>query len=80
MRTILSWSLLERLRILDYFNALGLIVCKLSFEGFHVARMLCFEKISFKKIIFMEDIGLMTFCYILEGFMSLRDFALTKLV
>ena len=66
--------------MLDYFNALELIVYKLSFEGFHVARMLRFEKISFEKFILMEDIDLMMFCYPLEGFMSLGDFALMKLV
>ena len=65
---------------MDYFNALKLIVCKLLYEGFHVARMLRFEKISFEKFILIEEIGLMTLCYNLKGFMSLKDFALTKLV
>ena len=42
--------------------------------------MLHFEKISFKKFISLEDIGLMTLCYTLENFMSLGDFDFTKLV
>ena len=66
--------------MLDYFNALGLNVCKLLFEGFYVARMLRFQKISFLKFILLEDGGLMTFCYTLESFMSLGDFDFTKLV
>ena len=36
--------------------------------------MLCFEKISFGNFIVLEDVGLITFCYILECFMSLGDF------
>ena len=80
MIIILSWSLLENLGLLNYFNALGLSICKLSFEGFHITRMLHFEKISFEKFILLEDISLMTLCYNLEGFMSLRNFDLTKLV
>ena len=36
--------------------------------------MLRFDKISFEKFILLEDIGLMTFCYILKDFMSLGDF------
>ena len=42
---------------------------KLSFEGFYVVRMLHFKKISFGKFILLEDVSLMTFCYILKGFM-----------
>ena len=41
--------------------------------------MLRFKKISFRKFILLEY-GLMTFCYALEDFMSLRDFDFTKLV
>ena len=51
--------------MLDYFNAMGLNVCKLSFEGFYVARMLRFEKLRFGKFILLEDVGLMTFFFIL---------------
>ena len=58
--------------MLDYFNALGLNVCKLSFERLYVARMLCFENISFGNFILLEDVGLMTFCYTLEGFVIER--------
>ena len=57
------------LALLDYFDALGLNVCKLSFGGF-----------SFEKFILMEDVGLMTFCYLLEGFMSFGDFDFITLV
>ena len=42
--------------------------------------MSCFEKISFEKFILLKDIGLMIFCYTLEGYMSLRDFDFTKSV
>ena len=42
--------------------------------------MLRFEKISFRKFILLEDVGLMTFYCTLEGFMSLGDFDFTKLV
>ena len=66
--------------MLDYFNAMRLNVCKFSFEGFYVAGMLCFEKISFGKFILLEDVGLMKFCYTLEGFMSFGDFDFMKLV
>ena len=66
--------------MLDYFNALGFSVCKLLFEVYYVVRMLRFEKISFGKFILLKYIGLMTFCYILEDFMLLVDFDLTKLV
>ena len=59
----------KNLGLLDYFIALESNVCKLSFEGFYVARMLRFEKISFEKFILLEDIGLMTFCYTLKDFM-----------
>ena len=37
------------LGLFDYFNALGINVCKLSLEGFYVARMLHFKIISFEK-------------------------------
>ena len=65
--------------MLEYFDDLGLNVCKLSFEGFYVARMLCFEKISFEKFILLEDVGLMTFV-ILWKVLSLGDFDFMKLV
>ena len=42
--------------------------------------MLCFEKISFRKYILLKNVGLMTFCYTLESFMSLEDFDFMKLV
>ena len=42
--------------------------------------MFCFEKISFGKFILLEDIGLKTFCYTFEGFMSFGDFDFMKLV
>ena len=64
--------------MLDYFNALGLNVYKLSFEGFYVARMLRFEKNSFGKFILLKDVGLMSFCYTFEDFMSLGNFDFTK--
>ena len=32
-----------------------------------------------KNFIMLEDVGLMTFCYTLEGFISLRDFDFMKL-
>ena len=70
---------MKDLRLLDYFNALGLNVYQLSFEGFYVVRMLRFEKISFGKFILLENVGFMTFCYTLECFMSLGDFDFTKL-
>ena len=53
---------------------------KLSFEGFYMARMLLFQKTSYGKFILLKDVGLMTFYYTLEGFMSLGDFDFTKLV
>ena len=65
--------------MLDYFNVLGLNVCKLSFKGLYIARILRFEKIDFGKFILLDDVGLMTFCYTLKGFMSLRDFDFKKL-
>ena len=65
---------------MDYFNALGINVCKLSFEGFYVARMLHFKIISFANFIMLEDVGSMTFCYTFEGFMPLGDFDFMKLV
>ena len=66
--------------MLEYFNALGLNVYKLSFKGLYVAKMLCFEKISFGKFILLKDVGLITFFYTLECFMSLGDFDFKKLV
>ena len=42
--------------------------------------MLHFKIISFKIFIMLEDIGSMTFCYTLEGFMPLGDFVFMKLV
>ena len=33
-----------------------------------------------EKFILLEDFGLLTFCYTLEGFMLLKDFDFTKLV
>ena len=33
-----------------------------------------------KNFIMLEDVGSMTFCYTLEGFMSLKDFYFIKLV
>ena len=42
--------------------------------------MLPFEEISFGKFILLEDFGLMTFFYTLEGSMSLEDFDFIKLV
>ena len=42
--------------------------------------MLRFEKISFGKFILLEDVGLRTFCYILEGFMLLGNFDFMKLI
>ena len=34
----------------------------------------------FKKIIWLKDVGLMIFCYTLEGFMSLEECDFIKLV
>ena len=45
----MSLYLLEDLGLLDYFNALKINVCKLSLEGFYVARNLHFMIISFEK-------------------------------
>ena len=42
--------------------------------------MLHFKIISFEKFYHLEDVGSMTFCYTLEGFMHLRDFDFMKLV
>ena len=36
--------------------------------------------ISFENFMMLEDVGSMTFCYILEGFMPLEDFGFMKLV
>ena len=46
----------------------------------YVVRMLNFEKINFENFILLEDVGLMSFCYTLKGFMSLNDFDFIKLV
>ena len=66
--------------MLDYFNGLGINVYKLSLEGFYVARILHFKIISFENFIMLEDVGSMTVCYTLEGFMPLGDFDFMKLV
>ena len=60
--------------MLDYFNALESNVWKLSFEGFYVTRMLCFEKISCGKFILLEDVGLMTFFLYFERFYVIGRF------
>ena len=38
------------------------------------------RKLVLEKFIVLEDLGLMTFCYILEGFMSLEDLDFSNLV
>ena len=50
------------LGLLDYFDALGLNVCKLSFRRFMLLECYILEKISFENFILLEDGGLMTFC------------------
>ena len=55
------------------------------FANFHLKDFMLLEcyllrKLVLKKFILLKDFGLMTFCYNLEGFMSLEDFEFTKLV
>ena len=45
---------LKDLKLLDYFNAMGINVCKLLLEIFYVVRMLHFKIISFKKFYHVE--------------------------
>ena len=55
------------------------------FENFHLKDFMllkCYvmRKLVLEKFILLEDVGLMTFYYTLEGFVSLRNFDFTKLV
>ena len=70
----------KNLGLLDYFDAWRLNVLQTFILRIYVNRMLYFEKINFEKYILLEGVGLMTFCYTLESFMSLGDFDFIKLV
>ena len=61
----------KNLGLLDYFDAWRLNVLQTFILRIYVNRMLYFEKINFEKYILLESVGLMTFCYTLESFMSL---------
>ena len=55
------------------------------FANFHLKDFMLLEcyamrKLVLKKFILLEDVGLMTFCFTLEGFVLLRNFDFTKLV
>ena len=58
---------------------------KLMFANFHWKEFMLLEcyilrLLVLKNFIMLEDVGSMTFCYTLEGFMPLRDFDFMKLV
>ena len=55
------------------------------FENVHLKDFMLLEcyilrLLVLKIFILLEDVGLMTFCYILEGFIILGDFDFMKLV
>ena len=55
------------------------------FVNFHLSNFMLLEcyilrLLVLKIFIMLKDIGSMTFCYTLEGFMFLRDFNFMKLV
>ena len=58
---------------------------ELMFVNFHLNNFMLLEcyilrLLVLKIFIMLEDIGSMTFCYTLEGFMLSRDFNFMKLV
>ena len=55
------------------------------FANFHWKNFMSLEcyilrLLVLKIFIMLEDVGTMTFCYALEGFMSLEDFDFMKLI
>ena len=70
----------KTVRLLDCFNVLGLNDYKFSFGGFMLLQCFILTKLVLKFFFLLKDLSIMTFCYILECFMLLRDFNFMKLV
>ena len=57
------------------------MLCELMFANFHLKDFMLLEcyilrLLVLKNFIMLEDVGSMTFCYILEKFMHLEDLIL----